>query len=667
MKQAIRKLLVANRGEIAIRVMRTCQSMGISTVAVFSNADSSALFVKEADEAISLGGQTAAESYLNQDKIIDAAKRSGADAIHPGYGFLSENESFAERCEKEGFIFVGPSAKTIKAMGDKIRAKEIMLKHDVPVVPGYDGKDQSAGTLKKKAIEIGFPVLLKASAGGGGKGMRIVREEKTLEYDIEGAKREAHNAFGDDTLLIEKYFENARHIEFQIIGDKHGNVIHLFERECSIQRRYQKIIEESPSPVMTSALRDKMAVAALKAARAIKYDNAGTVEFIVDDKLNFYFLEVNTRLQVEHPVTEMITGLDLVKLQIEAAQGLLLPVKENDIRLNGHAIECRLYAEDPYNHFLPTTGKILCFQPAIVSGVRYDSGIESGSVIDIHYDPMIAKVVAHGATRSEAIGRMRRALKKTALLGIATNKNFLIDILNHPEFEAGKFNTHFISRHSELCSKKSLERKQLHEIATAATLWLWNQREEKKELLKHVPSGWRNNFFKMQEEKFSSEGNEVTVMYRFSERGFTVRIADTGFSANLISVSKDAITCEVAGHRKTFIIASSAETLYIHDDDAGSIILKIMPRFPEGASEKVKGGYAAPMPGEVVKVLVKPGDKVKPGDGLVILSSMKMENTIEAFEDGVVEEVFVEEKKFVEAEMLLVKIAPEPGLRQEIN
>lgn len=657
----INKLLVANRGEIAIRVFRTCKKMGIATVAVFSDADRDALFVKHADEAISIGGFGASESYLVQDKIIEAAKRTGADAIHPGYGFLSENESFAERCEKEGIIFVGPNAQAINAMGDKIRAKDIMQKHDVPVVPGYDGKVQSLATLKKKALEIGFPVLLKASAGGGGKGMRIVRDEKSLEKEIEGAKREALNAFGDDTLLLEKYFDSARHIEFQIMGDKHGNVIHLFERECSIQRRYQKIIEESPSPVMTTELRERMSTAALKAAKAIKYDNAGTVEFIVDDKLNFYFLEVNTRLQVEHPVTEMITGLDLVKLQIEVAQGLPLPVKQDEVKQNGHSIECRLYAEDPANNFLPATGKILAYSPDETACTRYDSGIESGSVIDIHYDPMIAKVITWGETRSEAMRKMKHSLKKTVLLGITSNKNFLIDILNHPEFAEGKFNTHFLNHHPELSAKKTLTENQVQSISIAAMLWLWNQSESKRELLKEIPSGWRSNFYKMQEELLQIPSFEkmesVSVQYRsVEENGFTFKIADKEFSARLIHQGNAQITCEISGHRKSFFIAQSGEMLFIHDDEVGSVSVKIVSRFPEAEMEKVKGGYAAPMPGEVVKVLVKAGDKVKPGDALVILSSMKMENTIEAFEDGVVEEVFVEPKKFVEAETLLVKI-----------
>jgi len=655
MPQTLNKILIANRGEIAIRVMRTCRRMGIATVAVFSDADKNALFVREADEAIALRGVAASESYLNQDKIIEAAKRTGAEAIHPGYGFLSENASFARRCEKEGIVFVGPHHKAIEAMGDKIRAKEIMVKHGVPVVPGYDGKDQSIATLKKEAKQMGFPVLLKASAGGGGKGMRIVRDEKTLEKDIEGAKREALSAFGDDTLLIEKYFDTARHIEFQIMGDKHGNVIHLFERECSIQRRYQKIIEESPSPIMTEALRDKMSVAALKAARAIKYDNAGTVEFIVDDQLNFYFLEVNTRLQVEHPVTELITGLDLVKLQIEVAQGLPLSVKENEVKQNGHALECRLYAEDPPQNYLPQTGTVHVFMPDESSGARFDSGIESGSVIDIHYDPMIAKVITHGATRSESIRKMKHALKKTALLGVTSNKNFLIDILNHPEFEAGKFNTHFLHHHPELAVKKSLSATQIQNIAAAATLWLWKQRDVTRVLLKNIPSGWRNNFYKMQEEKFLLEGKEVNVLYKFGKEEFIFRIGSE-FSVKLISVTGDNLVCEIAGHRKKFVIAEWGDMLHIHDDETGSISLKMFPRFPEARVEKIKGGYAAPMPGEVVKVMVKPGDKVKSGDGLVILSSMKMENTIEAFEDGVVEEVYVEPRKFVEAETLLVKI-----------
>ncbi len=652
----INKLLIANRGEIAIRVMRTCRKMGIATVAVFSEADKHALFVKEADEAVALGGFAASESYLLQNKIIAAAKQTGANAIHPGYGFLSENESFAKRCETEGILFVGPSAKAIEAMGDKIRSKEIMQQHDVPVVPGYDGKDQAVETLKKKALEIGFPVLLKASAGGGGKGMRIVRETKTLEKDIEGAKREALNAFGDDTLLIEKYFDSARHIEFQIMGDKHGNTIHLFERECSIQRRYQKIIEESPSPVMREALRDKMSAAALKAAKAIKYDNAGTVEFIVDDKLNFYFLEVNTRLQVEHPVTEMVTGLDLVKMQIEVAQGMPLSVKENEVKQHGHALECRLYAEDPSNNFLPAIGKISAYLPDESACTRYDSGIESGSVIDIHYDPMMAKVITWGETRVDAIRKMQNALRKTVLLGITSNKNFLIDILSHPDFAEGKFNTHFLNHHPELSAAKTFSEAQLTEFAIAATLWQWKQHETKRNMLQHIPSGWRNNFFMGQQESFSFRETTLDLTYRLSDGIFTFSIGEKSVQAILLSQESQQIICEINGVRKKFTVVQSGDALHLHEFNAGEITLKLNPRFPEAATEKVKGGYTAPMPGEVVKVLVQPGDKVKSGDGLVILSSMKMENTIEAFEDGEVEEVYVEQKKFVEADTLLVKM-----------
>ena len=443
--KSINKILIANRGEIAIRVMRTAKQMGIATVAVYSDADKDALFVKKADEAICIGGTHASESYLVQDKIIAAAKQTGADAIHPGYGFLSENASFSKRCADEGIIFIGPSAEAIVAMGSKIGAKEIMSKAGVPVVPGYHGADQSAATLKKEAERVGLPILLKASAGGGGKGMRIVNKIEELEAAIEGASREAEKSFGDGSLLIEKYFPTAKHIEFQIFGDTHGNHTHLFERECSLQRRYQKVIEESPSPSLSNELREQMGDAAVAAAKSINYTGAGTVEFILDANGNFYFLEVNTRLQVEHPVTEEVMDFDLIKEQILIAAGtpisgvLYFPDKM-------HAIECRINAEDPLNNFAPSPGKITALHTPKGYGVRVDTHIYAGYTVPPFYDSLLAKVICRAKTREECIVKMQRALHEFIIEGVKTTIPFHLALLENEEFRSGKFDTGLLER-----------------------------------------------------------------------------------------------------------------------------------------------------------------------------------------------------------------------------
>ncbi len=653
----IKKILIANRGEIAIRVVHTAKRMGIATVAVFSEADRNSLFVKEADEAICIGGYQPNESYLVQDKIIEAAKRTGADAIHPGYGFLSENESFAKRCREEGIIFVGPSPEAIYAMGDKKRAKEIVAKHNVPTIPGYNGADQSVETLSKEAIKIGFPVLLKASAGGGGKGMRIVREEKNLLKEIEAAKRESLSAFGDDTLLIEKYFDSSRHIEFQIFGDKHGNAVHLFERDCSVQRRYQKIIEESPSPALTPELRAAMGAAAVNAALSINYDNAGTVEFILAPDGEFFFLEVNTRLQVEHPVTEMVTGLDLVQLQIEAAEGKPLPFKQEDLIQTGHALEVRLYAEDAYNNFMPAIGEVLLFDPYEEADARFDSGIQTGSVIDIYYDPMIAKIITHGKDRADAIRKMLHTLSKTVYLGTITNKHFLQRVLNDTDFVSGSFDTSFIATHGQLMQAEKLADAQLHPLFIAATLQTWQQNENNRTVLRHVPNGWRNIFYQPQQVSFEYDGETVLVQYTsLGNMKFSFAIGELQYEVVLEKKYEPYIIATVNNHRQTFAVVRNEQNVFVHSDSTDSVTLKETPRFPDKTAETVKGGYKAPMPGEVVKVMVKAGDTVKAGDPLLVMISMKMENTIEAHEDGTVEEVYVTEKGFVEADALLVKI-----------
>ncbi|MGB0389242.1 MAG: acetyl-CoA carboxylase biotin carboxylase subunit [Ardenticatenaceae bacterium] len=448
------KILIANRGEIAVRIMRTCRRLGIKTVAIYSEADARALHTREADEAIPIGPPAPAQSYLRGERIIEVAQATGAEAIHPGFGFLSENAAFARAVRDAGLSFIGPSAEAMAQMGSKIVARSLMEAAGVPVVPGYQG-DQVRGTSKvprtspgtsweMAAEQIGYPLLVKASAGGGGKGMRVVHNSAQLHDAIGAAQREARNAFGDDTIFLEKYISNPRHIEFQILADSHGNTLHLFERDCSIQRRYQKIIEESPSPIMTPQLRARMASAAVAAARAVSYENAGTIEFIVDHEGNFYFLEMNTRLQVEHPVTEMVTGLDLVEWQLRIAAGEALPWSQEDLMQRGHAMECRVYAEDPANNFLPDTGTVLLAEEP--EGVRVDAGVKTGDEVTIHYDPMISKVIVHAPTRHEALRQMGWALQHYTLLGLITNLSFLQEVLKHPVFRAGDATTHFISQ-----------------------------------------------------------------------------------------------------------------------------------------------------------------------------------------------------------------------------
>ncbi len=446
LSSAFPKLLIANRGEIAVRLIRACRELGISPVAVYSEADASALHVRLADEAVLLGPASPAESYLNIERVIGAARQSGAAAIHPGYGFLAENADFAQAVEGAGLVFIGPPPEAIRAMGDKAEARALMQKAGVPVVPGYHGADDDAA-LQKAAKKIGYPLLVKAAAGGGGKGMRVVERAAHLQESIAAARRESLNAFGDARLILEKYIPDARHVEFQILADQHGNTLHLFERECSIQRRHQKIIEETPSPLLDDALRAEMGEAAVAAARAVGYTNAGTVEFIVDPQSRaFYFLEMNTRLQVEHPITEFVLGLDLVHWQLRIAAGEKLPFAQNDLRPRGHAIECRLYAEDPANKFLPAAGKLLTFIEPQGPGIRVDSGFAAGDLITPHYDPLLAKLIAYGEDRPAELRRMQRALEDIVVFGITTNRDFLLDVLNHPEMQAGEATTAFVER-----------------------------------------------------------------------------------------------------------------------------------------------------------------------------------------------------------------------------
>ena len=602
-------------------------------------------------------GSAPAESYMNADKIIEAAIKTGADAIHPGYGFLSENAAFAELCAEKGIRFIGPNPGAIAAMGLKSQAKALMKKHGVPVVPGYHGEDQHMEILKQEAIKIGFPVLVKAAAGGGGKGMRIIRGEEEIEREITAAKSEARYAFGDEQLIIEKYIESGRHIEFQIFGDQHGNVIHLLERECTIQRRYQKIIEESPSPVMTPELRERMGNAAVSAAKAIQYDNAGTVEFIYDDQSGeFYFLEVNTRLQVEHPVTEEITGLDLVQLQIEVCEGNLLNVNQKEVLGKGYAVEARLYAEDPENNYIPATGRILHFELPEVDGLRLESAIETGSEVTVYYDPMIAKIIIWDQSRRGAHRKMQYVLSHLHCLGLKTNQDLLLSLFKNDLFQEGKYDTHFLQDYLHLSLSQEVDKSLKSLAAVAASLYNWQLRQERRSLLRSLPSGWRNNFYEHQRDNWLQSDQELEIKYRFIKGKFEFLVNEKSFEVQLLYASNEQIQFELAGKQYRFAIAVSDLNYYLHQESVGNVHLVLKERFPLKIKEKLAGGYEALMPSQVIKILVKPGQKVSAGDGLIVLSSMKMENTISAEKDGLVEEIFAEENKNVEAGFLLIKI-----------
>ncbi len=491
----IKKVLVANRGEIAIRVMRSCREMGIETVAVYSEADRKAMHVRYADDAYPIGPAPSAESYLRMDKIIEVAKRSGADAIHPGYGFLSENARFAELCQKEGIIFIGPSPYAINTMGDKITARKTMIAAGVPVVPGTTEPIRDIKKAIEVIKEIGLPVMIKASAGGGGKGMRLVKKEEDIVNAVSSARSEAKAAFGDDAVYIEKYISSPHHIEFQVLGDQHGNIVHLFERECSVQRRHQKVVEETPSPIMTPEVRMKMGADAVAAAKAVNYYGAGTIEFIVDDQLNYYFLEMNTRLQVEHPITERVVGVDLVKQQINIANGLPMPFRQEDLKQSGHAIEVRIYAEDPDNNFMPSPGVIKHITEPLGLGVRHDGYAYVGYEIPMYYDPMISKLIVWGETRQDAIARLKRALYAYKITGVKTSIPYLHRILEVPAFVEGRYNTHFIEENKEYLQPRPVCTERCMDVAAITAFVDYITKLEKlqpEKPQKHLGNNWKD-------------------------------------------------------------------------------------------------------------------------------------------------------------------------------
>ena len=632
------KLLIANRGEIACRIIKSAHEMGISCVAVYTNADSESPFVRQADEAIKLS-----DTYLNGKEIIEAAIQTGAQAIHPGYGFLSENAKFSRDVLKAGLIWVGPSSRVITSMGDKLKAKDIAEKAGVPTLP--------MTTDPKKANTIGYPILIQAAAGGGGKGMRIVESKKDLKESLLGAQREAMTGFGDDRVFIERYVASSRHIEIQILGDSHGNIVHLGERECSIQRRHQKIIEESPSPRVNPEMRQAMGDAAIKLAKKLKYESAGTVEFLVDDKTGeFWFLKVNTRLQVEHPVTEEVTGKDLVYEQLRIARGEELGYEQEDISWEGSSIEARLYAEDPANEFLPATGTLIAYETDEDIDARWDTGIEQGSVIGTDFDPMLAKVIAKGKNRTDAANKLALALQSLHIGGVVTNRDFLVASLRSKHFHKGQTTSDFIEKAKPQRSV-ILKGQQLEQVVTAAALWIQGENRNNASLLKDAPSGWRNSRLPRQKIIFEYSDKEINVTYKSNRDGSFDLNENT--KANIIKWTYGGIDLEVNNTRFFSKVTRKNDDLVIHGP-WGDALLKILPRFTLPGSELQAGGLVAPMPGKVIDLKVKVGSKVKKGDTLVILEAMKMEHQVKAIEDGKVTQVLIKQDDQLENGALLM-------------
>ena len=641
----ITKVLIANRGEIACRIIESVQAAGYDAVAVHSDADANALFVEFADESIGLGGNTSTETYLDMNKIIAASQASGADAIHPGYGFLSENAEFSALCKESGITFIGPSAKAIEVMGNKSEAKRLMLSSGVPCIPGYQGEAQDVVTLKSEAVSIGFPLMVKAAAGGGGRGIRLVESADALESAIDAARTEAQNAFGNAELILEKALVDARHIEIQVAADQHGNVVHLYERDCSAQRRHQKVIEEAPSPFMTEELRYEMGTAAVNAAKAVNYEGVGTVEFLVDGDRNFYFLEMNTRLQVEHPVTEMITEVDLVDWQLQIASGKPLPLQQDEIGIDGHAIEVRIYAEDPARDFMPQTGKLRIFEPSTEEGVRIDHGIYSGSVVSPYYDSMLAKLIAWGKDREEARRRLIRALKQTRVLGLTTNKTFLIQLLSEEQFASGQATTSFIN---EAVLKRANPGVNKTDLALATVL----VNQSRNEL-----GGWSNSAPLLRTETFMIDELTHTVKILQTEAGYDVYIEDEVVQIGEVVCYEDEFTYTMDGVTRTAAFSIDADDISI---DLGQRVLNFTrttykPVVAEG--EAGSGLIKASTEGLVVDVLVKPGDAVNQGDTLVIVEAMKMEHRHLADGAGKVVSVNVEKGQQVKNRQLLVELA----------
>ncbi|HJP97557.1 MAG TPA: acetyl/propionyl/methylcrotonyl-CoA carboxylase subunit alpha [Rhodanobacteraceae bacterium] len=658
------KVLIANRGEIACRVIRTCRRLGIHTVAVYSGADSDAQHVRQADEAWPIGGPRPGDSYLRGDTIIEVAKKTGAQAIHPGYGFLSENTAFARACVEAGIVFIGPDPESIEAMGSKAAAKALMAKHDVPLVPGYYGDNQDSAFLAEQAHEIGYPLILKPSAGGGGKGMQIVRSDAEFPDALAAAQRIAKASFGDASMLLERYVEHPRHIEFQVFGDRQGNVIHLDERECSAQRRYQKVLEETPSPFLDAERRATMGAAAVAAARAVNYVGAGTVEFIVGPEGDFHFMEMNTRLQVEHPVTEMTHGLDLVEWQLRIAGGEPLPLAQDQVRSHGHAFEARLYAEDPDHGFLPSSGKLTRLQlPMPSQHVRLDGGAAEGDTVTIFYDPMIAKLIVWDVDRTSALQRMREALAACEITGLKSNVSFLERLVRHPTIIEGNIDTGYLDRHlDEFIAGDTRPGTDALFAATVAAL-LHDDRAGEVDPADpdspwNIADAWRIGragkrivAFEVGDQRFEIEARGHAGDYQLRCDGATCDASGARWDGRALSARFD-------GTSRRLEVRVDAGRVLLHDPSGTRWRIERAPAFTWETTDTTGAGQvAAPMPGRIVLVRIGPGDKVEAGQELLVMEAMKMELSLKAPRAGTIDSVAAARDEFVEADTILVRFA----------
>jgi propionyl-CoA carboxylase alpha chain len=636
-------LLVANRGEIARRVLRGAREMGLRTVAVYVDADADAPYVTEADDAWRLS-----TSYLDHEAVLGAAARSGADALHPGYGFLSENAEFAAKVEAAGLVWVGPPSRVIAVLGDKLAAKKLASTAGVPVIPSSENP--------KDVKSIGFPLIIKAAAGGGGKGMHVVRDAAELNEALSASRREALSSFGDDRVFLERYLARSRHVEVQILGDRHGHLVHLGERDCSIQRRHQKLIEESPSPVVDDALRHAMGSAAIELARSVGYESAGTVEFLIDDETRaFYFLEVNTRLQVEHPVTEEVTGVDLVREQLRIASGEELGFSQDDVHFSGHAIEARLCAEDPAVGFLPATGTLVAFEPSKQPDVRWESGVRRGSSVTVDFDPLLAKVIAHAPSRREAAATLALALERLHLGGVTTNRDFLASTLRHGNFLDGDTTTDFIERFNPPRTLV-LSDAELVWASNAGALWLQGEHRQNALVLAQIPTGWRNARLPSQRTSLRLDGRQIDVEYR-ARRDGSFGLSEGGV-ARIHHWSPSAIDVEITGQRASARVTRSGEHLYVQSP-RGTVAFEIIPRFEVRLAEVTPGGLNAPMPGLILDVRVKSGQHVVAGETLVVMEAMKMEHVISAPHSGTVNDVLVTVGQQVDRDVALLTLHPD--------
>jgi geranyl-CoA carboxylase alpha subunit len=665
--ERFKKVLIANRGEIAVRVIRTCRRLGYRTVAVFSEADRAAPHVLAADEAVHIGPSPAKESYLGIDRLLAAAKVSGADAIHPGYGFLSENAEFARACRDAGLVFIGPGHEAIALMGNKRQAKLRMQAAGVPCIPGYEATDADDETLAAEGARIGFPLMVKAAAGGGGRGMRLVREPGQLRAALQSARSEAANAFGSGELILEKAVIDARHVEFQVFADEHGNVVHLGERDCSVQRRHQKIVEESPSPAVGAALRSRMGEVAVTAARAIGYRGAGTLEFLLAPSGEFYFMEMNTRLQVEHPVTEEITGLDLVEWQLRVAAGERLPLKQEQVSWRGHAIEVRLCAEDPANGYAPQAGRLLAWRLPAREGVRIDHGVREGQDIPPFYDSMQAKVIAYGPDRETARRRLVGALRDLTVFGVTTNKHLLLHVLEHPAFRSGEYDTGFIGKHADAAAVERLYQPDAKVQALAGAVLFHGEalKLSREAGLDASLVNWNTaGSAHAVPMKLASRSGEARVTVRpVSSERYEVGVGSEALDLAVLGMAEGVLDFAVSGARGRARSLRDGDTLWLDLGDGAHAVTDVTFRPPSKAEGAGSGRLVAPMDGRIVRVSARPGDGVKPGDVLAVLEAMKMEFQVIADVEGTVEAVNVTVGGQVSARQLLVVLKPEgkPG------